>query len=123
MSATRVCGIDGLPDGGMRLAEAGGREIGVYRRGGAYFAYENVCPHQGGPACEGVMKPAVRDVIEPGGVYRGQAYDADEMHIVCPWHGYEFRLRDGRHPGRDETGLRRFEAYARDGAVYVVVDG
>jgi nitrite reductase (NADH) small subunit len=43
------------------------------------------------------------------------------MHIVCPWHGYEFRLSDGRHAVASGLGLRRFEAFVRDGSVYVRV--
>jgi nitrite reductase/ring-hydroxylating ferredoxin subunit len=69
-----------------------------------------------------VLTPAVKDVIGAGGVYHGQAWDRADMHIVCPWHGYEFRLADGRHVAQPEIGLRRFEAYARDGVVYVIVD-
>ena len=122
MSATRVCLEDELQEGHMRLADVAGREIGVYRRNGAYLAYENTCPHQGGPACEGVLMPAVKDIVGAGGVYHGQEWDRADMHIVCPWHGYEFRLADGRHVAQPEIGLRRFEAYARDGVVYVVVD-
>lgn len=38
-----------------RLVSADGREIGIRTRAGEFFAYENVCLHQGGPVCEGVL--------------------------------------------------------------------
>jgi nitrite reductase/ring-hydroxylating ferredoxin subunit len=116
-----VCGESELAEGKVRLVQVGRAEIAVIRKGGHYYAYENVCPHQGGPACEGVMMPAIRDVIGAGGIYRGQQFDEAEMHIVCPWHGYEFRLSDGRHAVASGLGLRRFEAFVRDGSVYVRV--
>ena len=33
------------------------------------------------------------------------------MHIVCPWHGYEFDVRTGEHPGDATMRLRK--AYVR----------
>jgi nitrite reductase/ring-hydroxylating ferredoxin subunit len=41
------------------------------------------------------------------------------VNIVCPWHGYEFDLRTGRHPGNPSARLRRVEIRLRDGDVYV----
>ena len=42
-----------LKDGDRRIVTAGPREIGVFHKDGAYYAYRNICLHQGGPACEG----------------------------------------------------------------------
>ena len=116
-----VCNEAELTNGEMRLVRSGKRELGVLRHDGRYFAYENSCPHQGGPACEGLLMPAVKDVIGENGVYTGQDYDRSEMHLVCPWHGYEFRLSDGRHAVDGDVRLRKYDAFARDGVVYVTV--
>jgi len=35
----------------------------------------------------------VVDLIGEGGTYIGQRFDEDDMHLVCPWHGYEFICR------------------------------
>jgi hypothetical protein len=40
-------------DPGRKLIESDGVEVGVFKLGGEFFAYENVCPHMGGPACQG----------------------------------------------------------------------
>src|SRR5262249_14698977 len=46
-----VAKISEFADGERRIVTAGKREIGVFHKGGAYYAYSNVCLHQGGPAC------------------------------------------------------------------------
>ena len=43
---------DDLPDGERKIVPNGNYEIGVYRVNGDLFAYQNLCPHQGGPACQ-----------------------------------------------------------------------
>ena len=40
-------------DPGRKLIESEGLEVGIFQLGGEFFAYENVCPHIGGPACQG----------------------------------------------------------------------
>ena len=30
------------------------------------------------------------------------------MHVVCPWHGFEYDVVTGRHPGRPDLALRSF---------------
>ena len=96
-------------------------EVGIIRHAGCYFAYRNYCPHQGGPACEGLKMPQAVDVIGEGGHYLGQTYDDNDIHIVCPWHGYEFHLSDGTHVCDKRMRLQKYKVLQREGAVYVVV--
>jgi nitrite reductase/ring-hydroxylating ferredoxin subunit len=60
-----------VPERGRLVIEAGGRTIGIYRLDGKLYAYENICPHQGGPVCQGfgdslafISKHWIFDVIE-----------------------------------------------------------
>jgi nitrite reductase/ring-hydroxylating ferredoxin subunit len=117
----RVCGKDELKDGAVRIVTADKLEVAVIRHEGKHFAYRNHCPHQGGPACEGVRMPLVVDVIDDEGYFRGQRFQEDEVFIVCPWHGYEFRLETGEHAGDPSVRLKRFELIERDGDVYVIL--
>jgi hypothetical protein len=64
-----VCKAGEIPDGGTRLASVNGVEIGVIFSKGQYYAYRNRCPHQGGPACEGLKMPRVVEKIGAKGVY------------------------------------------------------
>jgi nitrite reductase/ring-hydroxylating ferredoxin subunit len=120
MAEIRVCAQGEIADGAVRIVNAGRLEIGVIRRAETYYAYRNLCPHQGGPACEGLRMPGVRAVIE-NGIFQGQTFDEDDVHIVCPWHGYEFHLADGSNVCDPKIKLQRFDVVQRDGAVYVVV--
>jgi nitrite reductase/ring-hydroxylating ferredoxin subunit len=106
-------------DGDRRIVTAGPREIGVIFKGGAYYAYSNVCLHQGGPACEGLMIENVVDIINPDRTYEGQTF-GDEMHFVCPWHGWEYDLKTGEVIGDRKQKLRKFEVVQRGDEIYVV---
>jgi 3-phenylpropionate/trans-cinnamate dioxygenase ferredoxin component len=72
-----VCGIEDLPDGGMRLVEADGRKIGVFRCGEELYAIEDRCSHDDGPLAEG-------------------EFDAAACTVECPRHGSLFDVRTGR---------------------------
>lgn len=114
-----VCAVDDLADGDVTIVKDGSLEIGVIRRAGRYFAYRNLCPHQGGPACEGVRLPQVEDVIDGAGLFRGQRFVDDDVHIVCPWHGYEYHLETGCHVVDPRLRLKKFDVVTREGGIYV----
>ncbi len=96
-------------------------EIGVFRVAGAYYAYENNCAHQGGPICQGRILNKVEEVLDEGKRSQGLRFSDSEVHVVCPWHGYEYSLRTGRHPGDKNIRLRPYDVKVKDGDVYVVV--
>jgi nitrite reductase (NADH) small subunit len=121
MTEILICRDGELPEGSVRIVQTVDAEIGVFFRSGIYYAYQNFCPHQGGPACEGVQMPQVVDVIGDGGLYLGQAYDENDIHIICPWHSYEFHLSDGTHVCDKKLRLKKYDVVQRDGQVYVVV--
>jgi len=111
-----------IPDNGRVVVEAGDKTIGVFRVDGALVAYENRCAHMGGPVCQGLMVPRVREVMDDQGRMIGSEFDPSEMHIACPWHGYEYNLKTGRHAGRTGIRLRSVPVEENDaGDVYVHV--
>jgi nitrite reductase (NADH) small subunit len=116
-----VCHAGELKDGDLRIVEVKDFEIGIYRRGDKYYAYRNHCLHQGGPVCEGVMMPKVVELIAPDHTLKGQDFDYDEMHIVCPWHGYEYKLETGECATDAKLRLQRFKIVERDGDVFVAL--
>jgi nitrite reductase/ring-hydroxylating ferredoxin subunit len=116
-----ICKPDELPSGDVKIVTVNAIEIGVFRQGDEYFAYQNVCPHQGGPACEGLRTGRVQDIIDGKGLFVGQCFDENDTHIVCPWHGYEFHLKTGEHVSDAKIRLKRFAVGVRDGGVYVTV--
>ena len=96
-------------------------EVGVFRFGAEFFAYLNHCPHMGGPACQGKMMPKVDEVIADDRTSKGMAFSKSQMNVVCPWHGYEFDIRTGRHAGNGKLGLRPMKVRVADGDVILTV--
>jgi nitrite reductase/ring-hydroxylating ferredoxin subunit len=121
MAEVLVCKEGEIADGGVRLVTVGAVEIGVIRHAGKYYAYRNLCPHQGGPACEGLRMPQVVDRIGERGIFLGQEFDESDMHIVCPWHGYEFHLSDGCHVIDRRLRLKKYDVIERNGEVFIAV--
>ncbi len=44
---------DSIPDNGRLVVDIGDTTVGIFRVKGKLFAYENTCPHMGGPVCQG----------------------------------------------------------------------
>ena len=95
--------------------------IGIFRFRGALYAYENTCPHQGGPVCQGRLVDGVRERLDDDRTSRGLAFDPDDPHVVCPWHGFEFRITTGAHPGAPRFRLRAFAVTESEGEIRVAV--
>jgi nitrite reductase/ring-hydroxylating ferredoxin subunit len=121
MADVLVCKAGEIKDGEVRIVAVNDVEVGVYQHDGKYYAYRNHCLHQGGPACEGVMLPKVRDVFGQDKILLGQTFDESEMHIVCPWHGWEYKLETGECAADARLRLQRFTVTERDGSVYVAL--
>jgi nitrite reductase/ring-hydroxylating ferredoxin subunit len=96
-------------------------EVGVFKLGGEFYAYLNHCPHMGGPACQGKMIAKVEEIIADDRTTSGQMFSKSKMHIVCPWHGFEFDIRTGRHPGNPKARLRPIKVAVSDGDVILTV--
>jgi len=77
-------------DGKIRIVMANSRELGVIKVGEIYFAFRNICAHQGGPIGRGAVVRAVTcDAVgEP-------LVERDQVVIACPWHHWEFELPSG----------------------------
>jgi nitrite reductase/ring-hydroxylating ferredoxin subunit len=121
MAQVFVCKDIEMKDGDVRIVRQGKIEVGVYRHAGAYYAYRNHCLHQGGPACEGIVRNKVVDLYGPDRTFLGQTYDENEPHIVCPWHGWEYSLLTGECAPDPALRLKRHEVVQREGGVYVVI--
>jgi nitrite reductase/ring-hydroxylating ferredoxin subunit len=106
-------------DGGTRrVVVVGGVEVGVIFHEGEFFAFENRCAHQGGPVCEGVVVGRVESVLNEARAEVGRRFGST-MHLVCPWHSWEYDLRTGRAVADPRFGIRPYRVVCRGGDVYV----
>jgi nitrite reductase (NADH) small subunit len=116
-----ACQADDFSEETVKIVEVRGIEIGIFRKAGSYYAYRNVCPHQGGPVCEGMQIPKVITELSQDKTFRKNNFATEEMHIVCPWHGWEFKLDTGEAMGNPAIRLRRYDVVERDGKIYLDV--
>ena len=107
--------------GDRKVVEVGGMEVGIFRLGDEFFAYENKCPHLEGPVCQGKILPLATEDVQNDGTSNGRVFSKTRMNVVCPWHGFEFDIRTGMHPMDSRVRLRRIPVKVLDGAVYVSV--
>ena len=108
-----------LEEEAQTIVEAEGREIGVFRLGDEVYAYENRCPHQGGPACEGKIIPKVETIVRDDRTVAGERFSDTRIHFVCPWHGWEFDMRTGRHAGDPSYRVKPVDVVHRDGQIFL----
>ncbi|MBT3268551.1 Rieske (2Fe-2S) protein [Candidatus Poribacteria bacterium] len=102
MQRMKACSLDELPEGQCRVVQLGKRYITVARRGDNIHAVDDTCPHMGGSL--------------------GTGWLTAEGTVVCPWHGWEFRLEDGAGVWPSGIKLDTFETSVEDGVVYVHAD-
>jgi nitrite reductase/ring-hydroxylating ferredoxin subunit len=121
MKSYPVGRLDEFAEGSRKVVSCDGTEIGVFKIDGELVAWYNQCSHRQGPVCQGRIYQRVIEPVDAMQRTRMLAFDENETHIVCPWHGYEFSLKTGRHPGSSTHRLRAAKLEIVDGEVRVVV--
>jgi nitrite reductase/ring-hydroxylating ferredoxin subunit len=116
-----VCGSADVPEGGRLVVDLDERTIGIFRVKNRLYAYENTCPHQGGPVCQGAILPHVVEQIGAERESRGFAFHEGDLHIVCPWHGFEFNIETGCHPANPKARLSAVPVREAEGQVHVAL--
>jgi nitrite reductase/ring-hydroxylating ferredoxin subunit len=114
-----ICPVAELEDGQPLLVEVGGLELGIIKYGELVVAYENRCAHQGGPVCTGDVVGKYEQLLNPDGTVAGERFSTEEIHLVCPWHGWEYDLRTGVNVADPRFRLRGFRTSVREGQVVV----
>jgi len=88
-----------IPDKGARIVAApDGERIAVFRDGTQIGAFSNLCAHQHGPIGEGRIIDGC---------------------VTCPWHGYQYRLKDGCAPPPFTEKLVTYRVRVAHGVVEV----
>ncbi len=114
-----VGAVDDFADDTRIAVSTGGREVVVFRYQDTFHAVENRCAHSGGPVGEGVLLGRVEAVMGPDGSCLGERFSTEQIHLVCPWHGWEYDLATGEFAGDRRVKLRRFDVVERDGSVFL----
>jgi nitrite reductase/ring-hydroxylating ferredoxin subunit/hemoglobin-like flavoprotein len=88
-----VARADDIPEGERKIVNVDGISIGIFHHNGNWYALHNSCLHRGGPVCTG---PLNGDVIE------------------CPWHGFQYDVRDGHLLTDPKSHLDTFRVSVED---------
>ena len=119
MNGAIVVGVkEDVLEGGRVVVDVEGTEVGIFRLDGRLYAWENRCMHAGGPVCQGKIFNQVEEIITPEKKSAGLRF-GKQRHIVCPWHGYEFDLATGCHPGDPSMRLTPVPVAVRNGQIYI----
>ena len=94
----KVCLPSEIPEGQARIANLAHERVAVFKHKSEIYAISNVCSHQNGPLGEGRIIDGC---------------------VTCPWHGYQFNLKDGKSPPPFEDKVDTYEVRLMDGHVYV----
>ena len=118
MPSVPACASSAVPEGGRLVLDLSGtalpgQTIGIFRVRGRLFAYQNQCPHQGGPVCQGTLLPRVTETAT------GPQFDPNDPHIVCPWHGFEFSIETGQHAASTSYTLTAIPVEEEGGQIHV----
>jgi nitrite reductase/ring-hydroxylating ferredoxin subunit len=113
-------GVPELYVGNEAEFDEGGLEIGVFRIKGRFSSpTKTTAPTRAVPSARAGFSKGWKRICPPDGTSAGFRYSADRVHIVCPWHGYEYDLDTGALPTNGKVRLRTFEVTVRDGDVAV----
>jgi nitrite reductase (NADH) small subunit len=95
--------ISEIPIGEGRTYRIGDHSIAIFRtRAGEIYATQAECPHRSGPLADGVI---------------------GEGKVMCPLHGYSFRLATGEPVGQECAALRTFPVSVDSaGCIEVTID-
>jgi nitrite reductase/ring-hydroxylating ferredoxin subunit len=69
-----VAKTEEVAQGRGKMVEVSGKRIALFNVGGAYYAIDDTCTHQGGPLSEGVLAG---------------------NEVTCPWHGAVYDVTTG----------------------------
>ncbi|MBI3611108.1 MAG: Rieske 2Fe-2S domain-containing protein [Nitrospirae bacterium] len=82
-----------LDPGRARVIHLRGIEIALFNIDGAFYAVDNLCPHEGGPLAAGTVREKV---------------------LTCPWHRWQFHLETGRSPMNPAVEVRTYPVQIED---------
>ncbi|MDA1191833.1 MAG: Rieske (2Fe-2S) protein [Candidatus Poribacteria bacterium] len=102
MERVKACALAELNEGQCRVVKHGYEYIAVIKKNDELHAINDTCPHMGGSLGTGWM--------------------TDEGTIVCPWHGWEFRLKDGEGVWPSGIKVETYPVQVDDDVIYVLMD-
>lgn len=80
-----VANVGEIPEGQGKDFTVAGHVIGLFFTEGNYYAISDFCPHQGASLSGGHVEDGL---------------------VMCPWHAWQFRLKDGAWANSPSSPIR-----------------
>ena len=96
----KVAETEQIPAGTGKVIDVDGNQIAIWNLSGNYFAFQNVCPHRGGPVGEGELEGNV---------------------ITCPWHGWQFDVTTCQSTFNPAAKLTRYDVQVEGNDIKVAL--
>jgi len=112
--------LEDIPTDTCVLVQTRDGLVGVLRVGERLHAFENRCLHQGGPVCMGRVLGRLEEILAEDRSVIEERFSDDELHLICPWHGWEYDVETGRCAADHRLRLRKYHVVVRGDAVYVL---
>lgn len=98
---TDLCAVADVPaHGAGKYVACKNQALAVFRQGEKVHIIDDTCPHAGGSLASGFIREGV---------------------VHCPWHGWPFKLADGKCPDNEAICVRSYESRVVDGKVQAKV--
>lgn len=99
----------------VRIAD---REMVVVRWRDEFFVLRNICPHQS----QAFMPAKVHGILCGSNRVGDIELNEEQPVIVCPWHTWEFTLRDGKSVMDPSKRVRSYPVEIRDDSLFIDVE-
>lgn len=109
-----VAEVGEIEVGSCKIVTVKGRSIGVYYDGKGYHAIRNICPHEQAELCRGTFTGTTL----PSKPHE-YSYGMDGEILVCPWHGWEFNINDGKCLGDPKYRVKVYEVTVENKRIMV----
>ena len=94
----RVATIEEFGEHPVKLIEANGEKVALFRLGADFYALSNTCLHRGGPLGQGFVEGST---------------------VTCPWHNWTWDVTTGANVVNGDLKVACYATRVEDGQVLV----
>ncbi|MBX7142277.1 MAG: nitrite reductase (NAD(P)H) small subunit [Chitinophagales bacterium] len=100
MNYMEVCSLSDLPAQSQKIVTVGSVKVALFHYNNQITAMGNACLHKAGPLGMGNVD-----------------FRYGDWYVVCPWHGWEYRIKDGGAPPGSHDQQAMYEVKVEDGKI------
>ena len=102
MNYIEVSTVNDLPPNSQKIVIIGSTKIVLFHYNNQITAMANACLHKAGPLGMGKVD-----------------FRYGDWYVVCPWHGWEYKIKDGSAPPGSHDQQALYEVKIEDGKIFL----